>query len=83
MTTRLSPNDAVCVTFKTQNIDGSPFQNVQIAKVVSHYCGGWLTLRFKNGTHYQYRVHLFDKKECRFQNCPKAKVFLNIKKLKE
>jgi hypothetical protein len=54
---KLQVDQPVGVTFKTQNIDTSPYQNKQTAKVVSHKAAGWLTLRFKNGTQYQYRVH--------------------------
>lgn len=54
---RLNTQDAVIVTFKTANIDNQPYQNVQKAKVISHHCAGWLTLLFKNGTQYQFRVH--------------------------
>ncbi len=54
---RLNTNDAVSVTFKTENIDTTPYQNVQLAKVISHKAAGWLMLKFKNGTVHQYRVH--------------------------
>jgi hypothetical protein len=77
---RLNTNDAVSVTFKTENINGTPFQNVQLAKVVSHKAAGWLTLRFKTGTQYQYRVHSVENGGGEFENHKKAKVFVNVKK---
>jgi hypothetical protein len=77
---KLQVNQPVEVTFKTENIDTTPYQNVQLAKVVSHKAAGWLTLRFKNGTRYQYRVHSVENGGGEFENHKKKKVFVNVKK---
>jgi hypothetical protein len=77
---RFNAQDAVIVTFKTANIDNQPYQNVQSAKVISHHCAGWILLKFKTGSEYQFRVHYVKDGTDSFENYKNEKVHVNIKK---